>query len=196
MIDVIPATVEDPMYLAAACQRFYHGTVPDDLRRREWPFCSHEASQYLASSILWSETHEPSHAWTITLRGHASEFEKLDPPQRIGLLTLNHIDLQTGVAKLGTYLSPSFRGQGLQQLAKEALFAHLAPNFTQMYCLVEQWNVASLHALTKLSYSRMIPAAEWELLPPQIRHDIWRSDDPVLIFSLDLSFWTKVRYFQ
>ncbi len=174
------AVSEEPLQLSQLCCDYFGGKVPEKQRRVEWPFCSLEASQSLAANIAFVETVQSEFpvAWSV--------FVEDDPSVLVGILTVSNFDEEHHCLQLGTYIAPQFRGRGLQRLAKEALFKQLPDSIFRSYCLIETWNAASLKAISKLPYGRLIPNRLWRTLAPKIREELWKKGSGLHVFELDV----------
>lgn len=181
-----PFTPEHGRVLVTRCLDFYSVRPVDEdgWRRTEWPFCSLRATENFALSLSLQPVADGIPAAFAFAAGHALRDAPPDGnwiPD--GVVAATHFDEESRSALLGTYVTPSERGQGIQRFAKEALFEKLRGFIRTYYLLIHAENAPSLRAAEKLAMTREICASG---LPPRLRSEFGNHSVNTRVFRIDL----------
>ena len=171
-----PYGVEAAESLAYASQTAFAGQTSDSWRLREWPFADTQAAVQAAFALCLQtvDGHIPC-AWSVLENEHV-----------IGVIAVTHMDdaCQTGL--LGTYITPHKRGQGIQKIAKELLFARLPKPIETLFCVIVTANRSYLQAIRKIPYATLVDPADYNRLPPAVLVEVWRARTPVAVYQLPI----------
>lgn len=197
-VSMEPFTPEHGEALVARCLDFYRAAPAeeDGWRRTEWPFCSRPAAESLALSLSLQPVaggFPAAYAFAADRApGRAPEDTAAGAPEGPaaggnwipdGVVAATHFDKESRSALLGTYLTPSKRGEGIQRHAKEALFEKLQKFIQTYYLLIHDENAPSLRALEKLETAREMKASG---LPALLKEELCRHPAKTRVFRIDL----------
>lgn len=149
----------------------------DTWRRKEWPFCSREAACMQAISLsVQSISESLPCAWSILL----------PPSTVIGMIAVTHVEPDGRFGLLGTYISPPWRGLGLQKKAKETLFPLIMEQIDTLYCIIAANNTPSLQAMRKVATTHPATQIAAAKLPPTLYYEWSLSGSSALVFQITL----------
>lgn len=175
-ISLQPYDDDAALALCQQSQIAFADVSSDAWRRDEWPFLNTQAALKEAAQL------------TIQSLGSQMPcaFSIVDGDTIIGLIAVTHVDACNQNGLLGTYITPSRRGQGLQKIAKDHLFKRLPATFKTLFCIIATSNTSSLHSIAKISLAQLVDQADFQELPTAIRMEIWRAGTPVHVYRIDL----------
>lgn len=172
-----PLCVSDCSALTEACLAFYEAREDERWRRYEWPFADQKAASLHGISLAATSLADDRTPGAWTLIG-------ADDAQPVGLIAATLHDPVERCALLGTYITPTMRGQGLQLLAKALLFDQLSSQVDQYLCLIEKDNMASLRGIEKCTAIASVTELSTQKLPAAFRSEWVRLGQPARVFRL------------
>lgn len=176
-ITLRPLLAEDCVTLSDACNTWYQHADDDRFRRREWPFPDRQAALQhgLALELSRPPADGLSAAWTVW---------ESDPKYCSGLLALTQMDPKSRTALLGTYITPSRRGFGLQLTAKRILFDITKHVVRHYICFIADDNESSLRSIARCAEVATVIRFPSSSLPNVLFEEWWRQGQPQHIFRL------------
>ncbi len=103
----------------------------------------------------------------------------------IGMIAVTHYDHERHCGLIGTYITPAYRGTGVQKQAKEQLFQLLPHSVQTLYAIIATHHHASLRAMSKLAHKRLLSPEQVEQLPQWIKIELWKTGENASVFQLD-----------
>lgn len=175
-ISLQPYDKRAALILCKQSQAAFSQVSSDHWRHDEWPFSSTKAALQEAMQLsIQSLGPQMPCAWSV-----------VDGDYIIGLIAITHVDDLNQKGLLGTYITPSRRGQGVQKIAKELLLKRLPETFETLFCIIATSNTSSLRSITKIPSVKFVDEASFHDLPNAICLEIWRAGTPVNVYRIDL----------